>query len=74
MSKFEEYANQYKHITLERREGILQLTLHTDGGPCVWGHDPHREMAQALGEVARDRGNKVIIITGAGDGFIPAIE
>ena len=32
MSKFEEYANKYKHVKMERRDGILQFTLHTNGG------------------------------------------
>ena len=59
---------------MERRDGILQLTLHTDGGPCVWGFGPHHEMTEALGEVGRDRENKAVIITGAGDGFIPTID
>jgi enoyl-CoA hydratase/carnithine racemase len=74
MGKFADYVNTYKHIKMERREGILQLTLHTNDGPCVWGAGPHHEMTEALGEVGRDRENRAIIITGAGDGFIPAIE
>jgi hypothetical protein len=33
MSKFEEYANKYKHIKMERRDGILQFTIHNNGRP-----------------------------------------
>jgi enoyl-CoA hydratase/carnithine racemase len=55
---------------MERRDGILQLTLHNNGGPVIWNFDSHHETAHALGDVARDRENKVVIITGAADVFI----
>ena len=32
MSKLEDYVNKYRTIRMERRDGILQMTLHTDGG------------------------------------------
>ena len=35
MSKFDQYCNNYENIRLERHEGILQMTLHTNGGPLV---------------------------------------
>ena len=44
MSKFESYANKYKTIRMERRNGILQMTLHTDGGSLRWGFLPHGEL------------------------------
>ena len=70
MSTFEEYSNKYKHVKMERRDGILQLTLHNNGGPVIWNFDSHHETAHALGDVARDRENKAVIITGAADVFI----
>ena len=70
MSTFEEYANKYQHVKMERRDGVLQFTLHTNGGPLVWDFQAHSETAHALGDVARDRDNKVIILTGTGDNFI----
>ena len=30
LSKFEDYGGKYKHIKMERRDGILQMTLHTN--------------------------------------------
>ena len=42
MSQFEDYQNKYKHIVMERREGILQMTLHSDGAPLRWGMPPTR--------------------------------
>ena len=48
MSKFESYANKYKTIRMERRNGILQMTLHTDGGSLRWGFLPHGELPEAF--------------------------
>jgi hypothetical protein len=33
MSRLEDYANKYQCARFERRDGILLMTLHTDGGP-----------------------------------------
>ena len=74
MSKFEEYANAYKHIKMERRDGILQFTIHSNGGPVIWNFESHSDTAHALGDVARDRDNKVVILTGAGGTFIAEHE
>jgi hypothetical protein len=35
MARLEEYANKFKSIQLERRDGILQMRLHTDGGTLL---------------------------------------
>lgn len=69
MAKLEEYANKYQTIRMERRDGILQMTFHTEGGPLQWGLLPHGEFAQAFREVGSDPENKVIIMTGTGEMF-----
>jgi len=69
MSKFEEYADKYKFIKMERHDGILQMTLHSKGGELLWGGRPHEECSYAFYDVARDRDNKAVIITGTGDNF-----
>ena len=69
MSEFESYANKYKTIRMERRGGILQMTLHTDGGPLRWGFLPHGELPDAFYDVGSDYDNRVVIITGTGDEF-----
>jgi hypothetical protein len=42
------YANKYRTIRMERRNGILQMTLHTDGGSLRWGFLPHGELPDAF--------------------------
>ena len=69
MSKFENYANKYETIRMERRNGILQMTLHTDGGSLRWGFLPHGELPEAFYDVGSDYDNRVVIITGTGNEF-----
>ena len=59
MARFEEYRDKYKHLRLERNEGILEVMLHSDGGPVVWGAGPHSECGAAFGEIAADPGKDV---------------
>ena len=69
MAGFEEYAQKYQTIRMERSNGILQMTFHTGGGTLQWGKLPHREFPQAFIDIANDSENKVIIMTGTGDAF-----
>jgi enoyl-CoA hydratase/carnithine racemase len=66
---FESYRARYDNIRLERQDGILLVALHTDGGPFVNSGPAHRELAAALAAIARDPGNRVMILTGTGAEF-----
>lgn len=69
MTHFAEYANKYQSVRMERRDGILRLTVHTDGGPLRWGLVPHKDLTFAFADVGSDPENRVIILTGTGDEF-----
>ncbi len=69
MSRIEDYKDRFRYIKMEREDGILQMTLHSNNGELLWGGRPHEELSYAFGEVARDRDNRVVIITGTGDSF-----
>jgi enoyl-CoA hydratase/carnithine racemase len=69
MARFEDYANKYKHIQLERRDGILQMRLHTDGETLQWGENPHAELGQCYYDIGSDPENRAVIVTGTGDYF-----
>jgi enoyl-CoA hydratase/carnithine racemase len=72
MTTLNDYAEKYRNIRFERREGVLQVTLHTDNGPLRWGADPgaiHEQLGAAFFDVGRDRDNRVMILTGTGDAF-----
>lgn len=73
----DDYATRYDHLTMTRQDGILELRMHAKNDPnrhVTWGFAPHQEMSYALTDIARDRDNECVIITGAGDYFIGPIE
>jgi enoyl-CoA hydratase/carnithine racemase len=70
MRSFDDYKNSYQTFKMARdAEGILLLTAHTEGGPLRWGALPHEEWPHAFHDIAMDRGNRVVILTGTGDEF-----
>lgn len=69
MIKFADYANKYKHIRMEQRDGILQIQLHTNGGTLKWGGGPHEELGYCFSDIGADPENHVIIMTGTGENF-----
>jgi enoyl-CoA hydratase/carnithine racemase len=69
MSTLDEYANKYKTVRMERRNGVLQVTLHTDGQSLRWGFLPHGELPEAFHDIGADRENRVVILTGTGAEF-----
>src|SRR6202521_2954150 len=69
MSSLEEYANKYQTARMERRNGILQVTLHTEGQSLRWGFLPHGELPEVFHDIGADRENKVVILTGTGPEF-----
>ena len=69
MSRFDDYATKYSSIHMTRDDGILEMRFHTNGGPLRWGLIPHGELPDAFADVARDRENRVVILTGTGDEF-----
>ncbi|MBL6751979.1 MAG: enoyl-CoA hydratase/isomerase family protein [Nevskia sp.] len=72
--RFEEYSRRYQHVRMERRDGILELRLHTGGQSLKWGARVHEELGYCFADVGADRDNKVIILTGAGDAFCDTFD
>ncbi len=68
-ASLDDYAEKFETIKLRREDGILELTLHTEGGPLRWGRLAHAELENAFHYIARDRDNQVVIMTGTGDEF-----
>lgn len=64
-----DYGAKYQTIRMRREDGILEVALHTNGGPLKWGRLPHAELEEAFLNIGRDRDNKVVILTGTGDEF-----
>jgi enoyl-CoA hydratase/carnithine racemase len=74
MAILNDYANKFQTIRFRREDGILEMTVHTDGDSLRWGPTAHAELEQAFLDVGRDAENHVIVLTGAGKEFSgPAI-
>lgn len=74
MHSFDEYSRRYRHVEIRREGGIVELRLHSDGGPLIWGAVPHEELGYCFQDVGADRQNRVVILTGAGDRFIAGLD
>jgi enoyl-CoA hydratase/carnithine racemase len=78
VSDLASYKDRYQHIRLTREGGILEMQLHTRGGPLQWGardgHSIHAELGDAFYQIARDPENHVLILTGTGDEFLTGMD
>ena len=74
IARYEEYSQRYSHVRMRREDGIVELTLHTDGESLMWGDGPHTELGYAFAEVGSDPDNRVVILTGMGARFIAGLD
>src|SRR5918996_1284919 len=73
--RFDDYRDAYDNIALERDgAGILTVRFHTNGGSLVWSGPSHEECAYCFGDIAADRENSVVILTGTGDSYCAEID
>lgn len=76
-TRLEDYAQYYNSIGFSRSGGVLEMTIHTRGGEALWGSSDaslHNQLGLAFADIAGDRENKVILLTGTGDSFIAAMD
>ncbi|MDE2302654.1 MAG: enoyl-CoA hydratase/isomerase family protein [Sphingomonadales bacterium] len=74
---FDDYADKYRDIRFSREDGVLEMVLHTRDGPALWGSSPdclHARLGEAFHDVARDPGNRVVLLTGTGDSFLAGFD
>jgi enoyl-CoA hydratase/carnithine racemase len=69
---FDEYAEKYPDVALERKDGILQVRMKPMdfGGPLDNWPRAYRDLGFLFDDIARDNDNKVVIFTGTGDTWI----
>lgn len=72
--RFEEYRDRYRHARLRREHGVLEITLHSDEGPLVWGDGPHTELGYLFADVASDPDNRAVVLGGAGAEFCTRLD
>jgi enoyl-CoA hydratase/carnithine racemase len=75
--RIDDYKNRFKYVRIERTDGILEVTIHRDGGSAVWEASErgiHCELGEAFYFIGRDIETKVMIFTGAGNAFIEKMD
>jgi enoyl-CoA hydratase/carnithine racemase len=66
--RFEQYREKYAtHFKMERRDGILQVQMHSDGGPVKFNLRIHNDWPQLWIDIGNDPDNEVLIFSGSGD-------
>lgn len=69
------YFTAYPGINMSRdSQGVLVVRMNTKGGPLVFTAQNHTDFVDAFYRIAQDRKNTVVILTGEGGEFIPAID
>lgn len=71
---FESYRDKYENVRMKREDGILEIALHTRGGPLVFNGYVHEALVDAFRDVGDDRDNHVVILTGTGEEFCTQIS
>lgn len=73
--KLEDYKKIYaEHMSFERKNGILQVRLHTKGGPVRWSFEMHQAMAEAWATIGHDPENEILILTSTDPYWIGEFE
>src|SRR6201981_490870 len=69
------YFTAYRRVKLTRdSQGVLLVEFHSNGGPVSFTASDHTDFVEAFYRTSQDRENKIVILTGAGGEFIPAID
>ena len=69
------YFTKYKNFVLSRSAaGVLTLRFHTDGGPHTFDGTTHHDLPRLLEDIAFDKDNRILVLTGTGDSFIANID
>jgi enoyl-CoA hydratase/carnithine racemase len=73
--RFEDYQQKYApYFNMERRNGILQVQMHTKGGPVMYGLSIHNAWSQLWMDIGNDPDNEVLIFGGTGDKWIAGFD
>src|SRR5580698_5032916 len=69
------YFTAYRSLRLTRDAlGLLVAEFHSNGNPLTFTAPDHTDFVEAFYRISQDRENKIVILTGAGGEFIPAID
>jgi enoyl-CoA hydratase/carnithine racemase len=71
----DDYAERWAdYFTMRREDGILEVRMHTNGGPAEWGLEIHRAFIPAFADIGHDPDNECLIFSGTGDRFLASMD
>lgn len=70
----DDYRDRYPNISITREDGLLEVRLHTDGGPLAWSAAAHRDLGILFRQIGADRENRVVLLSGTGNVFCDTID
>ena len=71
---FESYCDKYENVRMKREDGVLEVALHTRGGPLEFDGYVHEALGHAFRDIGDDPDNHVVILTGSGEEFCARIS
>jgi len=75
MSDVPEYFDLYENFVLSRStNGVLTVRFHTGGKEHTFTGTTHHDFPRLIEDIAYDRDNKVLVLTGTGNAFIDNID
>jgi enoyl-CoA hydratase/carnithine racemase len=74
MIALNEYEDKYPYAMFKRTDGILTITMHSDGNAWVFNQVAQDTLARLMRDVAADRETRVVIIEGTGDSFCTGLD
>jgi enoyl-CoA hydratase/carnithine racemase len=75
MNDTEGYFDRYENFALSRSaSGVLTVRFHSDGKEHTFTGTTHHDFPRLIEEIAYDRDNKVLVLTGTGETFIDSID
>ena len=73
--RLNDYADRYRnHFALTRTGGVLEIRMHTDGGPARFSLSLKHALGRLWREVSADTDNEVIIFTGTGESWMAGVD
>lgn len=75
MSDPQAYFNKYENFAISRSpSGVLTVRFHTDGKEHTFTGTTHHDFPRLIEDIAYDRENKLLVLTGTGSTFIDNID
>lgn len=73
--QFDDYRQKYAdYFHISRESGVIEIRMHTDGGPAIFGPKLHNAWGQLWQDIGNDPENEVMIFGGTGDAWIGGFD